>query len=76
MRDTIQLVRGLGDVLRVLLGVSLALEVLSGVLLDLPIVFLGIQGNLASLGPMQGIFGSRNQLGLIALIALITFSIE
>lgn len=76
VRDTIQLVRGLGDVLRVLLGVSLALEVLSGVLLDLPIVFLDIQGNLTSLGPLQGIFGSRNQLGLIALIALITFSIE
>lgn len=76
VRDTIQLVRGLGDVLRVLLGLSLALEILSGLLLDLPIKFLKIQGNLAQLGPLQGIFGSRNQLGLIALIALITFAIE
>lgn len=76
VRDTIQLVRGLGDVLRVLLGLSLALEILSGLLLDLPISFLKIQGNIADLGPLQGVFGSRNQLGFIALIALITFSIE
>ncbi|MFC5858922.1 hypothetical protein [Agromyces flavus] len=59
MRDTIQIVRAFGDVFRVLLAVSLALEVLSGVLLDLPIAFLGIQGDIASLGPIQGIFGSR-----------------
>ncbi|WP_234407324.1 exopolysaccharide production protein [Microterricola viridarii] len=76
VRDTIQLVRGLGDVLRVLLGLSLTLEVVSGLLLDLPIAFLDIQGNIASFGPLQGVFGSRNQLGLVALIGLITFSIE
>ena len=76
VRDTIQLVRAIGDVLRVLLSLSLVLEILSGILLDLPIVFLGIQGNIVQLGPLQGVFGSRNQLGLIALIALITFSIE
>lgn len=76
VRDTIQLVRGLGDVLRVLLALSLGLEVLSGVLIDLPIAFLGIQGDIASLGPIQGVFGSRNELGLVAMIALITFSVE
>ncbi|GAA1055658.1 hypothetical protein GCM10017608_23120 [Agromyces luteolus] len=76
MRDTIQIVRAFGDVLRVLLGISLALEVLSGILLDLPIAFLGIQGNLASLGPLQGMFGSRNMLGFVALIGLITFIVE
>lgn len=76
MRDTIQIVRAFGDTMRVLLGVSLALEVLSGVLLDVPIRFLGIEGNLAGLGPIQGIFGSRNMLGFVALIALITFIIE
>jgi O-antigen ligase len=76
MRDTIQIVRAFGDVMRVLLGVSLALEVLSGILLDLPIVFLGIQGDIARLGPIQGIFGSRNMLGFIALIALLTFIVE
>ncbi|TFD74079.1 O-antigen ligase family protein [Cryobacterium sp. Sr8] len=75
-RDTIQIVRATGDVLRVLLGVSLALEVVSGLLLDLPIAFLGIQGNLARLGPIQGIFGSRNVLGLVALLAFITFAVE
>lgn len=76
MRDTIQIVRAFGDVLRFLLVVSLALEVLSGVLLDLPIVFLGIEGDIASLGPIQGVFGSRNLLGFVALIALLTFVIE
>lgn len=76
MRDTIQIVRAYGDVARVLLGVSLALEVLSGILLDLPIRFLGIQGDITSLGPIQGIFGSRNLLGFIAVIALITFIVE
>lgn len=76
MRDTIQIVRAFGDVMRVLLGVSLALEVVSGILLDVPIKVLGIQGNIALLGPIQGIFGSRNMLGFVALIALLTFIVE
>ncbi|WP_353828608.1 O-antigen ligase family protein [Agromyces sp. SYSU T0242] len=76
MRDTIQIVRAFGDVFRVLLAVSLALEVLSGILIDLPIVFLGIRGDLAELGPLQGVFGSRNVLGFVALIALTTFIVE
>jgi O-antigen ligase len=76
MRDTIQIVRAFGDVMRVLLGVSLALEVVSGILIDVPIKVLGIQGNLALLGPIQGIFGSRNLLGFVALIALLTFIVE
>ena len=76
VRDTLQTVRALGDVLRVLLSISLGVEILSGVLLDMPIRFLGIQGNIAQLGPIQGIFGTRNLLGFIAVIALITFLIE
>ena len=76
IRDTLQTARALGDVLRVLLAVSLGVEVLSGVLLDLPFRFLGIQGNLAQLGPVQGIFGTRNMLGFVAVLALITFLIE
>ena len=75
-RDTIQVVRAAGDVLRVLLGTSLALEVLSGILLDLPIAFLGIEGDLASGGPVQGLFGTRNLLGFVALIAALTFVVE
>ena len=47
VRDALQTVRALGDVLRWLLGASLALEILSGILLDLPIPFLGIQGHIA-----------------------------
>ncbi len=76
VRDTLQTVRALGDTLRTLLAVSLALEILSGILLDLPIRFLGIQGNIALGGPVQGIFGTRNMLGFVAVIALITFVIE
>ena len=48
----------------------------SGILLDMPFRFLGIQGNIAQLGPIQGIFGTRNLLGFVAVIALITFLIE
>ena len=76
VRDTLQTVRALGDVLRVLLAVSLAVEVLSGILLDIPFAFLGVQGNLAQFGPVQGIFGTRNLLGFVAVLALITFLIE
>ena len=75
-RDTIQIVRTFGDVLRVAIGASLVVEIFAGVLIDAPLPFLGIQGNLDQLGPIQGIMGSRNQLGLLALIALITFGTE
>lgn len=76
VRDTLQTARALGDVLRVLLSISLALEVLTGILLDMAFPFLGIQGNIAQLGPVQGMFGTRNLLGFVAVIALITFLIE
>ncbi|MFJ4224667.1 O-antigen ligase family protein [Microbacterium sp. NPDC089695] len=76
IRDTLQTVRALGDTLRILLVISLGLEILSGILFDMPFGFLGIQGNLAAGGPVQGIFGSRNMLGFVAVIALITFVIE
>jgi exopolysaccharide production protein ExoQ len=76
VRDAIQIVRVVGDVLRFLLTVSLALEVLSGLLIDMPIRFLGIQGNIALGGPIQGLFGSRNQLSIVALIAFVTFLVE
>jgi O-antigen ligase len=75
-RDTIQIARAFGDVLRVALVLSFVLEIFSGVLVDSPIRFLGIQGNLAELGPLQGIFGTRNQLGVITLIAIVTFGTE
>ena len=75
-RDLIQIVRAFGDVFRVILVTSLVLEVMSGLLLDVPFRFLSIAGNLASAGPIQGLLGSRNQLGLVALIALVTFFVE
>ncbi len=76
VRDAIQIVRVVGDALRFLLALSLGLEVLSGLLIDMPIRFLGIQGNIALGGPIQGLFGSRNQLSIVALIAFVTFLVE
>ena len=76
VRDTLQTARALGDVLRVLLSASLVVELLSGVFLDMPFHFLGVQGHIAELGPIQGIFGTRNLLGFVAVLALITFLIE
>jgi len=75
-RDSIQIVRAFGDVFRVAIAASLALEIFSGLLIDAPIPFLGIEGLLAEGGPIQGLFGSRNQLGIVALLALITFAVE
>ncbi|MDR2999121.1 MAG: O-antigen ligase family protein [Microbacterium sp.] len=76
VRDTLQTVRAIGDTLRWMLIVSLALEVLSGILLDVPFERLGIEGHLATGGPIQGVFGTRNMLGFVTVIALITFVIE
>ncbi|WP_411701179.1 O-antigen ligase family protein [Conyzicola sp.] len=76
MRDTIQIVRTFGDVLRLVLLASLVLEIFSGLLIDTPIRFLGIEGHLDIAGPIQGLMGTRNQLGVIALIAAVTFGTE
>jgi O-antigen ligase len=75
-RDTLQTVRSTGDALRFLLTGSLAIEILSGILLDVPVPFLGIAGNLADGGPIQGLFGTRTMLGLVTILALITFLVE
>jgi hypothetical protein len=75
-RDTLQVVRATGDVLRVLLVGSLAVEVMSGILIDMPIRFLGVAGNIAEGGPIQGLFGTRTRLGLVTMIALISFLVE
>lgn len=76
IRDTLQTVRALGDVLRVALATSLILEIVSGILLDMPLRFLDIQGAIAQWGPVQGIFGTRNLMGFVAVVALITFAVE
>ncbi len=75
-RDTIQLIRAVGDVLRVYLGLSLVLEVIAGLLIDAPIRFLSITGGLGDGGNIQGIFGGRNPLAVISLVALVTFAVE
>ncbi|TQL48633.1 O-antigen ligase [Homoserinimonas aerilata] len=76
LRDTIQIIRAFADVLRFTFIVSLALEVLSGLLIDTPIRFLGIGAHLDQLGPISGIIGNRNELGMLAVIAGISFVIE
>ncbi len=75
-RDTIQVIRSFGDVLRAVLLVSLVLEVLSGIIFDAPLVALNIHGELADGGPISGLVSTRNQLGLLAAIAVVTFAIE
>lgn len=75
-RDTIQIVRAFGDVLRVVLGLSLGVEVFSGILIDHPLPFLGVHGNLGTLGPISGIEPTRDQLGLVAIIGAISFATE
>lgn len=60
VRDTLQTVRAFGNVLRALLLASLAVEVLSGVLLDMPLRWIGVLGNIAEFGPIQGIFDAQH----------------
>jgi O-antigen ligase len=76
LRDTIQIVRLFGDVLRVILALSLIVEVFSGILIDAPIPLLSVQGQLASGGPISGIVATRNQLGLLAIVGAISFFTE
>jgi len=76
VRDTIQIVRAFGDVMRFVLAVSIGLEILTGLVFDTSFIALAIAGNLGTTDPIQGIFGARNQLGIIAVIALITFATE
>ncbi|MDQ1563631.1 MAG: exopolysaccharide production protein ExoQ [Actinomycetota bacterium] len=75
-RDFIQIVRTVGDVLRAVIAVSLGIEILVGLLLDTSFRYLGITGSLAAGGPIEGVMGTRNDLGLVALLALITFGTE
>lgn len=75
-RDTIQIVRAFGDTLRFMLALSLAIEIVSGVLSDSSNRVLHVLGKLDELGPIQGITGAHNQLGILALVALITFGTE
>src|SRR4051812_3492415 len=75
-RDTIQIVRAFGDVLRVVLALSLGIEIFSGILVDAPLPFLAVHGNLGTLGPISGIEESRDQLGLVAIIGAISFATE
>lgn len=76
VRDTIQIARAFGNALRAALVLSLLLEIFSGVLIDTPIPLFGIKGHLDVLGPIQGIFGDRNTLGVVSLIAIVTFGTE
>ncbi|GAA3337333.1 O-antigen ligase family protein [Curtobacterium pusillum] len=75
-RDLVQVIRASGDAFRILLVAALGLEVLSGLVLDVPIPAFGIQGNIAYGGPIQGIGGTRNFMGFIAAMALVTFVVE
>lgn len=74
-RDTIQIIRGFGDVVRTLLALSLTIEVILAVTHS-SWPHAGITGALFDGGPIQGVFGSRGALAFIALVGLFTFVIE
>ncbi|WP_245570399.1 O-antigen ligase family protein [Microbacterium luticocti] len=76
VRDTLQTARALGDVMRWLLSISLAMEIFIGILSRAPVHWLGIAGDIVRFGPVEGIFGTRNMLGFVAVLALVTFVIE
>ncbi|WP_157071357.1 exopolysaccharide production protein [Curtobacterium ammoniigenes] len=75
-RDLVQIIRASGDAFRVLIVVALGLEVLVGLLLNTSFPALGIQGNIGVGGPIQGIGGTRNFMGFVAGMALVTFVVE
>ncbi|WP_139195092.1 O-antigen ligase [Curtobacterium sp. MCBA15_001] len=75
-RDLVQVIRAAGDAFRILLVVALGLEVLSGLVLDVPLPAFGIRGDIAYGGPIQGIGGTRNFMGFVAAVALVTFVVE
>jgi O-antigen ligase len=76
VRDLIQLVRAVGAALRVILTASFALEILSGVILDTPFAWIGITGDLALGGPVQGLAGTRNAFAFLGALAVLSFWIE
>lgn len=75
-RDTIQIIRSFGDVFRAVLLASIVLETLSGIIFDAPLRVLNVEGELAVGGPISGLVDTRNQLGLLAVLAIVTFLIE
>jgi hypothetical protein len=75
-RDISQIVRSFGGVLRLVLAGSFVVEMLLGVVLDMPLPELGVHGNLLRLGPVQGLMGRAELLGVVAVLALVTFVVE
>ncbi len=76
VRDLIQLVRAVGNALRLILTASFVLEVLSGLLFDTPFLWIGISGDLAAGGPVQGLAGTRNAFAFLGALAVLSFWIE
>lgn len=76
VRDLIQLVRAVGNALRLILTASFVMEVLSGILFDTPFLWIGISGDLAAGGPVQGLAGTRNAFAFLGALAVLSFWIE
>lgn len=76
VRDLIQLVRAVGNALRVILSVSFVLEILAGLIFDTPFLWIGITGDLGVGGPVQGLAGSRNAFAFLGALAVLSFWIE
>lgn len=82
-------VRALGISLRWIIGASLIFELWVALIIRHPILpvwlkvdgripgeFYWCEGRILSGGPIQGIMGNRNLLGFIALVAIVTFSVQ
>jgi exopolysaccharide production protein ExoQ len=82
-------VRALGLTLRWILGLSVAFELYVALILQHPVLpiwqhvkgiapgeFYWCEGKFFQGGPIQGIVGNRNLLGFIALLAIVTFSVQ
>ncbi|MEN9750968.1 MAG: hypothetical protein RLZZ600_15, partial [Actinomycetota bacterium] len=82
-------VRALGFALRWILGLSIVFELWVAVIIRHPILplwlhvegkvppeFYWCEGRILEGGPIQGIMGNRNLLGFVALVAIVTFSVQ
>jgi O-antigen ligase len=82
-------VRALGFALRWILGLSIVFELWVALIIRHPILpnwlhvdgkvpgeFYWCEGRILGGGPIQGIMGNRNLLGFVALVGIVTFSVQ
>jgi exopolysaccharide production protein ExoQ len=76
LRDSVQVIRAVGNACRVVVAGSAFVEIINGVVLPTPLHVFGNAGTLAEGGPATGILESPASLGFVCLLALIAWSVE